>query len=87
MIFKLCFVLCFIALKDVACAWCPSVTEAMAKTCISEDPRCSPVPVVINNGTCFRRCNYVCSNIVDGTRCANPTQSEVESCNDFGDEL
>lgn len=26
-------------------------------------------------------------DIVDGTRCANPTQSEVESCNDFGDEL
>lgn len=26
-------------------------------------------------------------DIVDGTRCANPTQSEVESCNDFRDEL
>lgn len=26
-------------------------------------------------------------DIVDETRCTNPTQSEVESCNDFGDEL
>lgn len=43
-------------------ATCPSVTEAKAKTCISEDPRCSPVPVEINNGTCFTECNIVCSS-------------------------
>lgn len=39
---------------------CPSVTEAMAKTCINDDPKCSAVPSE-SDDNCFSGCNITCS--------------------------
>ncbi|XP_048733927.1 uncharacterized protein LOC125650027 [Ostrea edulis] len=82
MISKICLVLCFLAYEvGVASAYCPTTTREMAKSCITEDRKCSATPRMVNG--CFNGCDITCSDSEDENRCANPT--DLDMCDDLND--
>nr|XP_022345823.1 uncharacterized protein LOC111138244 [Crassostrea virginica] len=64
---------------------CPSVTTSMASSCVTDDPKCSAVPIKTNG--CFQGCEIVCSDSENPARCDSPSQIDIERCDNFGDPL
>nr|XP_022330128.1 uncharacterized protein LOC111128664 [Crassostrea virginica] len=83
---KICLLLSFTVIYGAPNLYpCPSVTTSMASSCVTDDPKCSAVPITTNG--CFKGCEIKCSDTEDPSRCASPSSSDIERCDNFGDFL